>query len=291
MSETLLKPGWISRVVHANGIGIHLVEAGPREGRPLILLHGFPEFWWAWRRMIDPLAEAGFRVIAPDLRGYNRTDAPEGVDAYQLDVLVNDVLGLADALGVQRFDLVGHDWGGVIAWRMATRSSTRLNRIVVMDAPHPAVWLRQSLRHPTQAFRSSYALFFQLPLGPEAALKAFDHAAARALLIASSRPGVFSEAELEHYARSWSRPRRMTAMLNYYRALVRRPPDETSGRIAPETLLLWGDKDVALELHLADASLEQCDRGRLQVIPNASHWLHLEEPVRIAEEIAGFLRP
>jgi pimeloyl-ACP methyl ester carboxylesterase len=290
MSETLLKPGWTSRVVHANGIGMHLVEAGSVDGPALILLHGFPEFWWAWRKLIDPLAAAGFRVIAPDLRGYNLTDAPEGVDAYQLDVLVNDVLGLAEALGLQRFHLAGHDWGGVIAWQTATRSPERLERLVVMDAPHPGVWLRQAVRHPTQAFRSSYAMFFQLPLAPEAALRAFDHAAMQALLATSSRPGTFEAADLKQYARSWSRPGRMTAMLNYYRALIRRSRPEAAGRIAPETLLIWAEKDVALELHMAEASLEQCDRGRLQIIKNASHWLHLEEPAVIAEELAAFLR-
>lgn len=288
MVQSLLKQSWISRVVHANGIGIHLVEAGPSDGRPVFLLHGFPEFWWSWRNLIEPLAAAGMRVLAPDLRGYNLTDAPSGVDAYALDVLANDVVELANILGIGRFALVGHDWGGVIAWRTTARFAERVGKLAVMNAPHPDIWARQAIRHPSQAVRSSYALFFQLPIAPELTLRAFDHAAARALLVSSSRPGTFSQAELNHYMASWSRPRRLTAMLNYYRAFARRDAVASPARIAPETLIVWGENDVALERHLATASLELCDNGALESL-GATHWLHHEEPNRVSSILADFL--
>lgn len=221
----LLMPGWRSGRRQVNGLWLHVVEAGPRDGPLLVLLHGFPEFWWAWRHQIAPLAEAGFHVAAPDLRGYNLSDAPRGIGSYRLDLLVADVLALADGLGAGRFDLVGHDWGGVIAWATAARHPDRIGRLVVLDAPNPDL-LGQALKHPTQALRSSYAAFFQLPLLPEALLGAFGFAGLRALMRGSARPDSFRPGDLDRYAAAWGQPGRLGAMLNYYRALRqrRRPP-------------------------------------------------------------------
>jgi pimeloyl-ACP methyl ester carboxylesterase len=139
MTGDLLQPGWRGRRIPINGLNLHVVDAG-REGDPvLILLHGFPEFWWAWRGQIAPLVEAGFHVVAPDMRGYNLSDAPDELSAYRLDILADDVAALGAAFGADRFDLVGHDWGGVVAWAVAGRHPERLRRLVVMDAPNPDV--------------------------------------------------------------------------------------------------------------------------------------------------------
>ncbi len=291
MTDTdLLAPGWTSRRLRVNTIELHVVEAGPQDGRPVMLLHGFPEFWWGWRKQIQPLADAGYRVIVPDMRGYNLSDAPVGTSAYQIDLLAADVVDLATAVGVERFDLVAHDWGGVVAWWVAARHAERLNRLVIMDAPHPDVWPRQMLQRPTQALRSTYAMFFQLPLAPEAMLSALDYTGLRMMMQGSAKPGTFKREEFARYAQAWRRPGHLTAMLNYYRAL-RQGRSRGSTRNRVHTLILWGANDAALETQVARASLEQCDRGRLEILPDATHWLHLEHPERVTALILHHLDP
>ncbi|MFW2830308.1 alpha/beta fold hydrolase [Sphingomonas sp. ID0503] len=272
----------------ANEISFHLVEAGPSDGVPVFLLHGFPEFWWAWRHQLTPLAQAGFRVIAPDLRGYNLSDAPRGLAAYHIDLLAADVIGLADVLGMERFHLVGHDWGGVIAWQVAARYPERSRRMVILDAPHPDVWAVQAVKHPRQAIRSSYAIFFQLPWLPEIALGAFRYEALRRTLTGSARPDAFETGAVDRYVEAWRRPGHLTAMLNYYRALRRRRPGKSAVVRVP-TLVLWGGKDSLLGQHVAEASVERCEDCRLHVLDDATHWLHLEEPERVSGLIIGHL--
>ena len=285
----LLEPGWASTMRRANGVDLHVVEAGPANGPPLILLHGFPEFWWAWRHQIAPLAAAGFRVLVPDMRGYNLSDAPDDVSDYEIHTLAADIAGLADAYGIDRFRLVGHDWGGLVAWQVAASYPTRIERLVVMNAPHPDSWAAQALKHPMQALRSTYVAFFQLPWLPEATLGAFDSAGLRAMISGTARADALRPGDLDRYAEAWERPGRLTAMLNYYRALRERKAG-TPQRIAPRTLILWGRKDSFLELHEAEAALALCDDGRLELVEEATHWLHLEEPERVDAALIGFLR-
>jgi pimeloyl-ACP methyl ester carboxylesterase len=286
----LLEPGWRSGARRANGVLLHVVEAGPDDGPLLILLHGFPEFWWAWRRQIGPLAARGFHVVAPDMRGYGLSEAPERVGAYHIDSLVQDVTSLAKSYGAERFQLVGHDWGGVIAWRIATMHPELLLGVVILNAPHPGTLMTQVLAHPTQALRSSYVAFFQLPWLPEVTLRAFGYAAIRRTMTGSARPDTFKPIELGRYVGEWSRPGRLTSMLNYYRALRHRRAALPSHISAP-VLLLWGDRDRFLGAHLAHAALAQCANGHLSIIEGATHWLHLEEPDRVNAEILAFLEP
>ena len=288
MSEELLKPGWRSRTVKAGELSLHLVETGPEEGPPVLLLHGFPEFWWAWRHQLDALAQAGFRAIAPDLRGYNLSEAPTGVSAYRTELLAGDVVNLADALGLSRFRLVGHDWGGLVAWAIASGYAERVERLVIMDAPHPEVWAAFAMRHPSQAVRSAYVGWFQAPLLPEAAFSAFNFRLLRATLKNSAMPGTFDEAVLDRYAQAWNRPGRLTAMLNYYRALPRssRP---RSGKLPQPVSILWGERDSFLDNRLAQASAEQCSDARVTILPGATHWLHHERPELVNAELLAFL--
>ncbi len=286
--STLFEPGWRENMLTVNGVRLHVVEAGEPDAPLLLLVHGFPEFWWGWRHQISTLAASGYHVVAPDMRGYNRSEVPQGVDAYQLDILAEDVIALADAYGADRFHLVGHDWGGVVSWWVAARHPGRLNRLVVLDAPHPGTWLSQALKHPTQVLRSTYAAFFQFPSVPEAVLGSFNSAALRAMMRRTARAGTFTTADLDRYSTAWSQPGSLTGMLNYYRALFRRK-EGLSARIEPPTLILWGENDVALELHIAERALELCGDGRLVVIEGASHWLHLEQPDRINAELVDFL--
>ncbi|MDR7036146.1 pimeloyl-ACP methyl ester carboxylesterase [Methylobacterium sp. BE186] len=285
----LLQPGWRDTARTINGLSLHVVEAG-RPGDPLlVLLHGFPEFWWAWRHQITPLAEAGFHVVVPDMRGYNSSDAPQEVGAYDLDTLAADVVALGDAYGAGRFHLVGHDWGAVIGWWVAARHPERIGRAVLMDGPHPDIWARQVRRHPTQALRSTYVAFFQLPWLPEASLGSFDFAGLRTMMQGSGGPKTFEPGALDRYAEAWAHPGSLTAMLNYYRALRERPARGEPARLAPPTLILWAGEDSFLERHVAEAGLALCDDGRLEIVEGASHWLHLEQPDRINRRIVAFL--
>lgn len=288
--ETLLQPGWRETRKTIAGLSLHVVEAG-RDGAPLlILLHGFPEFWWAFRHQITPLAEAGFHVVVPDIRGYNESEAPQQIEAYTLDRLAADAVALADCYHAERFELVGHDWGAVISWWVAAQYPSRLNRIVVMDGPHPDVWAHQALLHPTQALRSTYVAFFQLPWLPEASLASFDYAGLRQMMQGSAHADTFEPGALDCYARAWAHPGSLTAMLNYYRALRDRPATDEPARISPPTLILWAGRDLFLERHVAEAGLALCDEGRLELIEDATHWLHLEQPARINQRIVRWLQ-
>jgi pimeloyl-ACP methyl ester carboxylesterase len=275
------------RWIQAGPIRLHVVLAGPQTGTPVFLLHGFPDAWFGWRHQIDALAEAGYRVVAPDQRGYTTSAKPHGPRRYALDALTADVAALADALAIDRFHLVGHDWGGIVAWAMGALMPERLERLVILNAPHPEALFPYALRHPSQFLRSLYAAFFQFPALPEAALRARDFALMERALVASARPGTFGAVDLAAYREAWRHPGALTAMLNWYRALRFRPRLEQ--RIAVPTLVLWGLKDTALEAGLAERSLSYCDNGRLVTFPEATHWLQREEAGAVNVELLAFL--
>lgn len=271
-------------MISINDINLHLYEDGPADGPLTILLHGFPESGRAWRKIMRQLGERGHRVVAPDLRGYGSSDAPAALAAYALDTLVRDVVGLADALGAETFTLVGHDWGGIIAWAVAAWHPERLKRLVILNAPHLGTVASELRRHPRQILRSLYVGFFQLPRLPERLLASFTYRALRRALSRTSRPGTFTAAELDGYVAEWRRPGRLTAMINYYRAL--RIPHPPLGRITVPTLILWGMKDRFLGAHLADAAAAMCDDARIVRFAECTHWVQHEEPRRIVAEIA-----
>lgn len=276
--------------VSPRSLRLHLAEAGLADGPPTILLHGFPEFWFGWRRQIGPLAGSGLRLLVPDQRGYGLSDRPEGIEAYHLDRLAEDVIALADACGVGRFRLVGHDWGGLVAFWTASRFPERVERLAVLNAFHPGVFGDYLRRHPGQVLRSAYAGAFQLPRLPERLLLARDGLGLREMMRRSARPGTFSEADLDRYAREWRRPGAVTAMLNWYRALARLARDASPPRIAAPVLILWGRRDPALQPGLAEASLALCDRGRVEWFPDATHWVQHEAPEAVNAALIAFLR-
>jgi pimeloyl-ACP methyl ester carboxylesterase len=273
--------------VDVAGRRLHVVQAGPLHGRPVILLHGFPDFWIGWRYQIDALASAGFRVIAPDQRGYNLSDKPSGIRQYTIEKLVADIAALADTLGVERFHLVGHDWGGVVAWAAATQLAARLDKLVIVNAPHPAIMASYAVRSPSQLLRSSYVAFFQLPWVPEVVLTAGECAMLVRVLSESSRPGAFTPEEVSEYREAWQKPGALTAMLNWYRALPYNP--RMAEQITTPTLLLWGLKDRFLESGLAESSLSMCVNARLQTFADATHWLQREEPEAVNAALLSFL--
>ena len=272
-----------------NGIALHCIEAGPQDGPLVILLHGFPEYWWSWRYQIAPLAEAGFRVLVPDQRGYNLSDKPEGRRAYDLDTLAKDVVGLADALGRETFHVVGHDWGGLVAWWTASRHPGRVAKLVAVNAPHPSVVGSYMRSHPTQMLRSLYAGFFQIPRLPEAMLSANGHRSLKDALLRTSRRGTFSNEDMAEYEKVWSQPGALTAMLNWYRALPLRPGMKDPAVPSP-TLVIWGGRDRFLEKGLAEASVALCNTGDIRWIDGATHWVHHEEPEAVNAALVDFLK-
>lgn len=270
------------RIAAHDGVRLHVVDTGPPDGTPVLLLHGFPEFWRGWRHQIPALVHAGFRVLVPDQRGYNRSDAPPDVAAYDLSHLVADAAALLDAVGAERAHIVGHDWGAAVAWALAGWHPERVRTLSILNVPHPAVFqdtLRTSL---DQLRRSWYIAFFQIPRLPEWLLSRNRFDALTRMLVASSQRGTFSEDDLKAYRKAWVTSG-VGPMLNGYRAAARRAlrGGRPIGRIAPDTLILWGARDVALSLDMAQPSADMCTRGRLEVIDDATHWVQHDAADRV----------
>ncbi|HEX9839153.1 MAG TPA: alpha/beta hydrolase [Anaerolineales bacterium] len=276
--------------IETNGIRLHVVQAGPKSGAPVILLHGFPEFWYGWRKQIPALVEAGCRVIIPDQRGYNLSDKPRPVKAYNMHELVNDVIGLIDALDYQKVNLVGHDWGAAVAWMLAIWNPERLHRLGIINVPHPAVMKRFLLRDLEQIRRSWYIFFFQLPWLPEAGMRAGDWRGASHAMRSSGKIDTFTDEDIEKYKEAWSQPGAMTAMLNWYRAAVRYQARITNDmRVKVPALMLWGMKDVALSHRMARPSMDYCDDGKLLFFPEATHWIQHEEANEVNQHLLEFI--
>jgi len=278
-------------IAFQNGlVKLHAVALGPKDGPVVVLLHGFPEFWYGWHRQIGPLAAAGFRVIVPDQRGYNLSSKPSGVSAYALTELVSDVIAIADQLGQQRILLAGHDWGAAVAWSAALLHPQRIAKLAVVNVPHPSV-MRKFLNTRFRQFRRSwYMFFFQLPWLPEALLAASNYRSAARSLLRSSRPGTFSPEDLVQYRAAWSQPGALTATINWYRALFRFRTKFTNRTVHVPTRILWGERDAFLLPEMAQESLRYCDNAELFTFADATHWLQHEEPARVSELLIDFFR-
>jgi len=273
-----------------NGINLHVVMAGPSDGPLVLLLHGFPEFWYGWRRQIPALAAAGYHVWAPDQRGYNRSDKPAGVAAYGIETLAKDVVGLIEASGREQVYLVGHDWGAAVAWWVAGRYPERVKKLAILNVPHPAVMQRTVREDAEQRKKSWYIFFFQLPWLPEKSLSDNGYTNAIRALKGSSRRGTFGDDDIAAYRQAWSQPGALTGMLNWYRAVARNQGTGVSlGRIRVPTLMIWGANDIALSRSMAQPSIDLCDDGRLIFLEEASHWVQHEEPETVNRLLLEFL--
>ena len=270
---------------------LHYVEAG--EGPLVLLLHGFPQFWYEWRHQIPALVEAGFRVVAPDMRGYNLSDKPPGVGAYRVQVLARDVERLILACGEQTAAVVGHDWGAIVAWFAAMRYPERVGRLAILNVPHPARFL-DGLLSPQQLLRSSYVFFFQIPWLPEEVIRAGNFTLLRSVLRRDPvRPGALTAEDIERYTEAMARPGVLTATLNYYRALLRYPRGTQAllEKIEAPVLVIWGEKDRALSRWLADPPLLWVPNlMRVERLPEASHWVAEDRPREVNALLLDFLR-
>lgn len=286
-----------------NGVRLHYVRAG--KGPLILFLHGFPEFWYEWKKQ---LAEFGkdHLAVAPDLRGYNLSEKPAAVDQYQVKYLVEDVRALAEHLGHRKFVLVGHDWGGAVAWAFAIAHPEYVEKLVIINAPHPGVFARELTQNPAQQKASQYMLLFRSDKA-EQNLAANHYATLVNIVLGEGlKTGVFSAADKQAYLEAWSQPGALTGGLNYYRAARVGPPapkgdgestaaGEGSGNFAPDpsrlmvnvpALVIWGEKDTAL----LTGNLEGLDQFvpelTIRRIPDGTHWVVHEK----ADEVNGYIR-
>jgi epoxide hydrolase 4 len=294
MSTTTLLPdvGTELREGYA-GVGdvsLHYVEAG--DGPLIVLLHGFPEFWFGWRLQIAPLAATGFRVVAPDLRGYNLSSRPDDVEAYTADRLAEDIVGLVRERGAESALLVGHDWGGTVAWTMAMNHPEVVDRLAILNAAHPRR-LQQGLHNPNQLRKSWYFFFFAIPGLPEEVVHARNWHFFRHFLQDARPP--YTDEEIERYVEAWSQPGAATAMINYYRASVRQSPKQAEAQLRPisaPTLVIWGQDDQYLGPDLAEPDRDDVPNlDRVERVADASHWVHHDEAEHVNQLLVDFFAP
>jgi epoxide hydrolase 4 len=290
VDETLRRVELAHRYADLGDVRLHYVEAG--EGSLVLLLHGFPQFWYQWRHQIPALVEAGFRVVAPDMRGYNLSDKPLGVRAYRVELLARDVERLILACGEQTAVVVGHDWGAIAAWIAAMRHPERVEKLAILNVPHPARSL-DGLLSPMQLLRSSYVFFFQIPRLPEEVIRAGDFAFLRSVFRSDPvRQGALTAEDIERYIEAIAQPGVLTASLNYYRALLRNPREMRAllQRVEAPVLVIWGEKDRFLSRRLAEPPrLWVPNLIRVKRLPDASHWVAEDRPLEVNTLLLDFL--
>lgn len=274
-----------------NGVRLHYVEEG--KGPLILFLHGFPEFWYAWKDLLPELGRDR-RAVALDMRGYNLSSRPEAVDAYGIPVLVEDVRAVAEQLDAERFVLVGHDWGGVVAWAFAAAHPELLEKLVIINAPHPGVFARELANNPEQQKASAYFNLFTSQAA-EATLSQNDCAALQQFVLGTWANG----SDRQKYLEFWRTG--LTGGLNYYRAARLKSPgggekaDTTGlqavpGTIEVPTLVIWGEKDVALLLGNLDGLDEYVRNLQIVRVPEAGHWIVHEQPAKVIDAMRLFLR-
>ena len=268
-------------------VSLHYIEAG--DGPLVILLHGFPEFWFGWRSQIAPLAASGYRVVAADTRGYNLSSKPEDFKAYGVDELADDVQGLIRQLGADSAHIVGHDWGGTIAWTLAMNHPEVVERLAILSAAHPRR-LSEGLKNPNQLRKSWYFFFFATPGLPEEVVHLRDWHFFRHFLHEANPP--YTEEEFERYVEAWSQPGAAAGMINYYRASVRQSQKEALAKLRPlsaPTLVIWGEGDSYLGADLAEPDKDDVPNlDRVERLPDASHWVHHDEADRVNKLLTDF---
>ena len=276
---------------YVNGVRLHYVTQGA--GPLLILLHGFPEFWYSWRYQIPALAKH-FTVVAPDMRGYNESEKPSGVANYHIDRLTGDVGGLIRAFHEERAVIIGHDWGGGVAWSFAANYPHMTEQLVVLNCPHPGTFQKALQENRQQLRRSWYIFYFQIPWLPELGLRLFRRRfIAQAFRGMAVRKEVFPDKELHKYAEALETPGSARAAINYYRAAFRHRLRHGAihlPQISRPTLLIWGEEDTALGKELThDMDEYFSDRFEIKYISKCSHWVQQEQPELVNQHLLEFL--
>jgi pimeloyl-ACP methyl ester carboxylesterase len=277
---------------YTNGVKLHYVSQG--KGPLALMLHGFPEFWYSWRYQLPFLAQK-FQAVAPDLRGYNTSDKPVGVSSYYMDELLNDVIGLIKYFGAEKAVIISHDWGGVIAWNLAAFHPEVVEKLVVMNAPHPQAYFREIRRSFKQLKSSWYVFMFQLPLVAEWWISKNDYETLENMYRGMAlREDTFSDEDIRLFKEAIGQPGCLTAAVNYYRGLFRDPSGKKRGKNYPKisvpTQIIWAENDLALTNELT-VDLDEYFTGGLEVryVPNCSHWVQQEQPEQVNEYLKEFL--
>lgn len=288
---------WEHNFVEVNSIRIHYVSAG--SGPLVLLLHGFPEFWYSWRHQISVLSKK-FHVVTPDMRGYNKTDKPPNVEDYSATNLIGDVAGLIHKLAPddKKAILVGHDWGGAIAWMVAMFQPQLIEKLIILNVGHPGTRNREGFLDFDQMQRSWYMFFFLMPELPEEVLSRNDFEVLKKMVFdTATRKEVFTEDDIENYVSSWKEPGALTGAINYYRAITNSAYWKELGKprnfplIKAPTLLIWGEDDPFLGKQLTEDTKEFIDAPyRLEFIQNCSHWVQQEAPDDVNKLILDFLK-
>jgi pimeloyl-ACP methyl ester carboxylesterase len=281
----------------SNGIRLHYARAGSAGAPPILLLHGFPEYWGAWEDLM-PLLAHEYQLVAPDLRGFNLSSQPLDVQSYRVRELVGDLELFCQHLGWERPTVVAHDWGGAVAWQWAIARPQRIANLVMLNSPHPIPIARELARNPAQQAASAYMNWLRAP-GSETGLAKHNFAALETFFLQMQRGDVkwYTPERAARYREVWARG--MTGGVNYYRASPLHPPvagetlielDPAMFHVRVPTLVLWGEADSALRAGLLDGLEELIDDVTIQRLPRATHWLAHEEPEVIAEAIRAFVR-
>ena len=280
-----------------NGVRLHYARAG--QGKLILFVHGFPEFWYAWK---DQLPEFGrdHLAVAPDMRGYNLSSKPTDVTDYAVPHLVDDLRALARSLGHEKFILVAHDWGGGVAWSLGIHHPECLEKLVIINAPHPALFERELNRNPAQQAASQYMLLFRSPKA-EATLSANNYAfLVDAVLTRGLKKGHFTEDDRQTYLTAWSQPGALTGSLNWYRAAGIGPPTSSDkahsfepsagpSKVSVPTLVIWGEKDQALVKENLDGLDQHVPDLTVRRIADGTHWVIHEQPALVAAHIREFI--
>lgn len=276
-----------ARKIDVGEVELFVVRAGPPDGPPVVLLHGFPEFWYAWKGVIVPLTKAGYRVILPDQRGYGDSDKPRGVESYAVDRLGDDIAGLVAALGYENAYVAAHDWGGGVAWNLAIRHPARVRKLAVLDTPHPDAWRQVQSKEATVSW---FRTFFQIPFLPEESARWGNWWLQSKMLRDTAKPGAFPDEKLALYRSAWDRDGAYGAMVNWYRAAFRSERSDATAdrRVRMPVLLLLAASDAFIPADLTRASVPLCDDARLVELGSGTHWVVQEEPERIAKLLAEF---
>lgn len=284
---SIIENSWTHAYITTNDITLHYVTQG--EGPLMLMLHGFPEFWYSWRHQIPEFAQ-NYQVVAVDLRGYNDSDKPQAQSAYVMDEFVKDIQGVITGLGYESCVLVAHDWGGAIAWNFAYAHPDMVEKLIILNLPHPAKFA-QGLSTPQQLLRSYYIFLFQIPFIPELIIQASDYEAiAKAIQGTAFNKTTFTKADIEAYKYAAAKRGAITAMLNYYRNLFSQlNPNKTWPILEIPTLMIWGEHDTALGKELTYGTQEYVRNLQIKYIANSGHWVQQEQPELVTEYMREFL--
>lgn len=285
---SVIEAYWQHEYITTNGVKLHYVTQG--EGPLMLMLHGFPEFWYSWRHQIPQFAQ-NFKVVALDLRGYNDSDKPTDQSAYVMDEFIKDVEGVIKGLGYEKCVLVGHDWGGAIAWNFAYAHPEMIQQLIILNLPHPAKFA-QGLRTPQQLLRSYYIFIFQLPWIPELILQSSDYQAIETALKGTTvNKNAFTQVDIKAYKNAAAKPGALTAMLNYYRNIFQqRILNPNQEILEVPTLMIWGENDTALGKELTYDTTAYVRDFQIKYIPNCGHWVQQEQPELVNQYMAEFLQ-